>query len=169
MADEARALAYRGAEKDLGAVAVEEAPVPSSPMPVNPGFLPAEQPLCPRCTSGLYAIRQNGRGDTLFECLKCAADADSYQAIFRLNPPRWEAHPNATSAQVELWRAPVRFKDLEVKKTEPEKPVDAPMQAWPENAGGSKKRRRAKITTALGGERASKANTATVELPEAGA
>jgi len=152
VAQQERSLQYKGAERDLGGADVE-ALQPSSaqaPRPVDPSMLPQEQPLCPRCSSGLYPMRQNGQGDTLFECLKCATEGDGYQAIFRLNPPRWERHPQHKGA----FSPPVRQKDLDAiaKGEKQADPAVRPAVAWPEETVAANKAvRRPRRAKAAGG------------------
>jgi hypothetical protein len=104
-----------GVERDLGAVD-PDAPMPSprglaqGPVTINVGYLPSQQPMCPCCLTGLHAVRQNERGDSLFECLQPCA-GDGYMAVYRVGPPAsWEQFGGR--GVVDGWKPPVRFGDV---------------------------------------------------------
>jgi hypothetical protein len=135
-----QALALGKVERDLGSVDVAEAmPQPrglQEPVTINVGWLPAEQPMCPHCHTGLHAVRQNQAGDSLFECVQAGCVGDGYMAVYRVQGPRWEQFQGR--GVVEGWRQPVRMADVMAQAQRPQPapaaPAEKPKGAWPGEA-----------------------------------
>lgn len=135
-----------GAERDHGSVdtaeAMPQSPAANEPVTISIGYLPAEQPMCPHCHTGLHPVRQNQRGDSLFECLQPCL-GDGYMAVYRLGPPAaWEPFEGRYGkGPVDGWLKPVRFADLAAlvaaAQAAPPAPAEKPAGAWPEAEGGS--------------------------------
>ncbi len=131
-----QAMALGKHERDLGAVD------PAEPMPqsraqqevssvINVGYLPSDQPMCPHCHTGLHPVRQNPRGDSLFECVQAGCAGDGYMAVYRVSPPAWEAYEGRYGKDAQGWKHPVRYADLQAVLEQKEAQAQAQAQAQP--------------------------------------